>query len=193
VSSVAATLAFNYFFLEPRLTFTIADPHNWVALFAFLATSIVASRLSTETKRRTQEAVERQRDLERLYTFGRAILLIGAMLKSAEIKSFLDLTREIKLDALVEVHDERELDEALEAGAEIIGVNNRDLKTFDVNLNTSFRLSQKIPDDRIFVVESGIRCKSEMLELIDAGADAFLIGESLIQSSDPEATLRGLL
>jgi indole-3-glycerol phosphate synthase len=122
-----------------------------------------------------------------------AILLIAAMLTSAEIKSFLELTREIKLDALVEVHDERELDEALEAGAEIIGVNNRNLKTFDVNLNTSFRLSQKIPDDRIFVVESGIRGKSEMLELIDAGADAFLIGESLIQSSDPAATLRGLL
>lgn len=122
-----------------------------------------------------------------------AILLIAAMLKQDEIKSLLELAGEIKLDALVEVHDERELDEALEAGAEIIGVNNRNLKTFDVNLNTSFRLSEKIPNDRIFVVESGIRGKSEILELIDAGADAFLIGESLIQSSDPEVMLRGLL
>jgi two-component system, OmpR family, sensor histidine kinase KdpD len=77
VSAFAAALAFNYFFLDPRLTFTIADPHNWIALFAFLATAIIASRLSTETKRRTQDAIERQRDLERLYTFGRAILLIG--------------------------------------------------------------------------------------------------------------------
>jgi indole-3-glycerol phosphate synthase len=122
-----------------------------------------------------------------------AILLIAAMLKQDEIKSLLELAGEIRLDAMVEVHDERELDEALEAGAEIIGVNNRNLKTFDVNLNTSFRLSEKIPNDRIFVVESGIRGKSEILELIDAGADAFLIGESLIQSSDPEVMLRGLL
>ena len=72
-------------------------------------------------------------------------------------------------------------------------MNNRNLKTFDVNLDTSFRLSEKIPDDRIFVVESGIRGRSEILELLDAGADAFLIGESLITSNDPEAMLRGLL
>lgn len=122
-----------------------------------------------------------------------AILLIAAMLKQDEIRSFLELAKEVKLDALVEVHDERELDEALEAGAEIIGVNNRNLKTFDVNLNTSFRLSERIPDDRIFVVESGIRGRSEINELLDAGADAFLIGESLITSKDPESMLRGLL
>ena len=71
-----------------------------------------------------------------------AILLIVAMLKQDEIRSFLELAKEVKLDALVEVHDERELGEALEAGAEIIGVNNRNLKTFEVNLNTSFRLSR---------------------------------------------------
>jgi len=122
-----------------------------------------------------------------------AILLIAAMLKQDEMKSFLELAREVKLDALVEVHDEREVDEALEAGAEIIGVNNRDLKTFDVNLSTSFRLSRRIPDDRIFVVESGIRGRTEIDELLDAGADAFLIGESLITSSDPGASLQGLL
>ena len=122
-----------------------------------------------------------------------AILLIAAMLKQDEIRSFLELAKEVKLDALVEVHDERELDEALEAGAEIIGVNNRNLKTFEVNLDTSFRLSEKIPDDRLFVVESGIRGKSEILELIDAGADAFLIGETLITSKDPEAMLGSLL
>ena len=122
-----------------------------------------------------------------------AILLIAAMLKQEEIRSFLELAKEVKLDALVEVHDERELDEALEAGAEIIGVNNRNLKTFDVNLNTSFRLSERIPDDRLFVVESGIRGRSEINELLDAGADAFLIGETLITSADPEAMLRGLL
>jgi indole-3-glycerol phosphate synthase len=122
-----------------------------------------------------------------------AILLIAAMLKQDELKSMLELAGEVGLDALVEIHDEWELDEALETGAPIIGVNNRNLKTFEVNLETSFRLSQRIPDDRIFVVESGIRGKSEINELLDAGADAFLIGEPLITSADPSATLRELM
>jgi two-component system sensor histidine kinase KdpD len=74
--SIVATLAFNFFFLEPKLTFTIADPQNWVALFSFLATSLLASRLSTKARRRALDAIERQQDLERLYSFGRAILLI---------------------------------------------------------------------------------------------------------------------
>ena len=78
VASIAATLALNYYFLPPVGTFTIADPHNWVALFSFLTTSLIASRLSTEAKRRALEAIERQQDVERLYTFSRAILLIGS-------------------------------------------------------------------------------------------------------------------
>lgn len=76
LSSVLATLTYNFFFLDPKLTFTISEPENWVALITFLATSIIASRLSTKARRRTLDALERQRDLERLYTFGRAILLI---------------------------------------------------------------------------------------------------------------------
>src|SRR6185295_18331330 len=118
-----------------------------------------------------------------------AVLLIAAMLKQDELKSLLSLAKEVGLDALVEIHDEWELDEALEADAFTIGVNNRNLKTFEVKLDTSFRLSQKIPNDRLFVVESGIRGRSEINELLDAGADAFLIGESLITSSDPGAAL----
>jgi two-component system, OmpR family, sensor histidine kinase KdpD len=76
-ASIAGTLAFNYNFLPPFGTFTIADPQNWIALFSFLATSLIASRLSTTARRRAQEAVERQKDLERLYSFSRAILLGG--------------------------------------------------------------------------------------------------------------------
>lgn len=76
LASVAATLTFNYFFLPPVGEFTIADPQNWVALFSFLTTALVASRLSGEVKRRAQDALARQQDLERLYTFSRAILLI---------------------------------------------------------------------------------------------------------------------
>jgi two-component system sensor histidine kinase KdpD len=77
VCSIAATLCFNFFFFPPVGTFTIADPQNWIALFAFFANSLLASRLSTTAKRRAVDAVQRQRDLERLYTFGRSILLIG--------------------------------------------------------------------------------------------------------------------
>ncbi|HEY9715341.1 MAG TPA: ATP-binding protein [Chroococcales cyanobacterium] len=76
VASIAATLTFNFFFLPPAGRFTIADPQNWVALFTFLATALIASRLSTEAKRRALDAVARQEDVERLYTFSRAILLI---------------------------------------------------------------------------------------------------------------------
>src|SRR2546426_5927077 len=76
LSSVLATLTFNFFFFPPIGTFTIADPQNWVALFSFLTTSLIASRLSAKAKRRALDAIERQQDLERLYTFSRAILLI---------------------------------------------------------------------------------------------------------------------
>ncbi len=75
LASIAATLAFNFFFLPPIGKFTIADPQNWVALFSFLATALIASRLSARANRQAEDAVERQRDIERLYTFSRAILL----------------------------------------------------------------------------------------------------------------------
>src|SRR5713226_6466646 len=75
LASVVAMLCFNFFFLPPLLTFTIADPHNWVALFAFLVTSLIASQLSAQAKRRTREAVDRQQEMERLYVLSRAILL----------------------------------------------------------------------------------------------------------------------
>ena len=78
LASVAATLTFNFFFFEPVGTFTIDDPQNWVALFSFLATSLIASRLSAKAKRRALDAIERQQDVERLYTFSRAILLIDS-------------------------------------------------------------------------------------------------------------------
>ena len=82
---------------------------------------------------------------------------------------------------------------SLEAGAPIIGVNNRDLKTFDVTLQTSLRLAKLIPDDRLFVVESGIHSKKDIDLLLDAGADAFLIGEYFLTAADPAAAIRGLL
>jgi len=122
-----------------------------------------------------------------------AILLIAAMLDLGELKQLIALSHRLKLDVLAEVHDENELGEALEAGAAIIGVNNRDLKTFDVTLDTSLRLAKLIPDDRLFVVESGIHTKRDIERLLDAGADAFLIGEHFLTAPDPAAAIRGLL
>jgi indole-3-glycerol phosphate synthase len=121
-----------------------------------------------------------------------AILFIVAMIQPDELKSLIALARQLNLDALVEVHDETELGEALEAGASIIGVNNRDLKTFSVDLQTSLRLAKLIPDDRLFVVESGIHGKSDVDLLLQAGADAFLVGEHFLTSADPAAAIRGL-
>ena len=122
-----------------------------------------------------------------------AILLIVAMLRPEELRAFIALSKDVGLEALVEVHDEIELGEALEAGAAMIGVNNRNLKTFEVDVQTSHRLAKLIPDDRIFVVESGIRNRADIDSLLAAGADAFLIGETLIASENPGDTLRGLL
>ena len=122
-----------------------------------------------------------------------AILLIAAMLRTQELRLLLALANEMKIDALVEVHDEAELHEALEAGATIIGVNNRDLKTFNVDIETSRRLSEQIPDDRIFVVESGIHNRADIDSLLGAKADAFLIGEHFLTSGDPGAAVRELL
>ena len=122
-----------------------------------------------------------------------AILFIVAMLEPPELKELLMLAQELKLDALVEVHDETELGEALEAGASIVGVNNRDLKTFNVDVQTSVRLAKLIPDDRLFVVESGLNSKNDLEQLLAAGADAFLVGEYFVTAADPAAALRGLL
>ncbi len=122
-----------------------------------------------------------------------AVLLIAAMLQPAELRALLETAREFQLDALVEVHDEEELSEALGAGASIVGVNNRDLKTFDVCLDTSLRLGARIPDDRIFVAESGIHHREDVEKLAGAGAAAFLVGEYLLSTTDPGDALRSLL
>jgi indole-3-glycerol phosphate synthase len=100
---------------------------------------------------------------------------------------------ELQLDALVEVHDEAELDRALSAGAEIIGVNNRNLKTMEVSLDTSLRLADRIPASVLAVSESGIRTADDVRRLTEAGYRAFLIGESLMKQADPGQALASLL
>lgn len=121
-----------------------------------------------------------------------AILLIAAVLDREELKDLLLYTDAAGLSALVEVHDEDELASSLDAGASIIGVNNRDLNTFRTNIETTARLAPMVPKERILVTESGINTPEDIARLSRAGARAFLVGESLMREEDPGAKLAEL-
>ena len=122
-----------------------------------------------------------------------AILLIAAILDVSRIRELRLLAANYQMAVLVEVHDEPELELALGAGADIIGVNNRDLRTFQVSLGTSLRLAAKIPSGVLKIAESGIHSAGDIRLLADAGFHAFLVGEHLMQSSDPTAALQALM
>lgn len=123
-----------------------------------------------------------------------AVLLIAACLAPAQLRDFRLRARDLGLDALVEVHDECELDAALEAGADLVGVNNRDLATFEVDLATTERLAARLPRGRevLLVAESGIATHADLARLAKAGARAFLVGESLMRQPDVTRALREL-
>jgi indole-3-glycerol phosphate synthase len=122
-----------------------------------------------------------------------AILLIAAILDEPQLRGFRELAREFEIAALVEVHNARELEIALKSGAEIIGVNNRDLRTFNVSLETSIALARQIPSALTKVSESGIFTAADIHRLLDAGYDAFLVGEHLIKSGDATRALQELV
>ncbi len=122
-----------------------------------------------------------------------SFLLIVAVLEEALLRDLIALGREIGMEPLVEVHTGEELDRALAAGARILGVNNRDLKTLTVNVETSFELIGRIPDDCIAVSESGLRTHGDLAKLRAAGFDAFLVGTHLMLSPNPAAALSALL
>lgn len=121
-----------------------------------------------------------------------AVLLICAILDDGELRAYRQLAKELGLDALVEAHDEYEVDRALNLGAEIVGVNNRDLRTFHVDMNNSIRLRKMAPDNVVFVSESGIRTPEDIRLLYENKVDAVLIGETLMRSPDKKAALESL-
>ena len=121
-----------------------------------------------------------------------AVLLICAILEDSQLKDYLALARCLGLSALVEAHDETELNRALSAGASIIGVNNRDLRTFTVDVNNSLRLRKLAPPEVLFVSESGIQTHEDIQKLYDNGTNAVLIGETLMRAPDKKAMLSQL-
>jgi len=121
-----------------------------------------------------------------------AILLIVAILDAARIRALRELAGSYRMSALVEAHDEGEVAVALEAGCDLIGINNRNLKTFEVKLETSLRLAERIPSSVVKVAESGIHSAADINLLRDAGFQAFLVGEHLMKSPSPASALRAL-
>lgn len=120
------------------------------------------------------------------------ILLICALLSDKQLESYIKTAEKIGLSALTEAHDEQEIHRALQAGAKIVGVNNRDLKTFTVDIQNSINLRKLVPKDILFVSESGIRTSDDIAILKENGTDAVLIGETLMRSPDKKAALNQL-
>ncbi|MDR0943006.1 MAG: indole-3-glycerol phosphate synthase TrpC [Ruminococcus sp.] len=118
-----------------------------------------------------------------------AVLLIVRILDREELREYIEIAEGIGLDALVECHDEIEIQTALRAGAKIIGVNNRNLRTFDVDIHNSKRLRKLVPNDLLFVSESGIKNNDDIIDAVNLGADAVLVGEALMRSKDKAKTL----
>lgn len=122
-----------------------------------------------------------------------ALLLIVSALDQGALKELLELTQSLGMNALVEVHDEQEMERAVLAGARIIGINNRDLKTFTVDLGVSKRLSKNAPEHSIVVAESGIKTEDDILSLRSQGVHVFLIGETFMKTTNPGAGLSKLI
>ncbi len=122
-----------------------------------------------------------------------AVLLIVAALDRDRLEEMMATAYELGMDTLVEVHDEEEVSLAVEAGAEVIGINNRDLHSLEVDPRTAFRLLPDIPAGTVVVAESGITDRAGVRELQEAGVDAILVGEALMRADDPSAAIRSLL
>ena len=121
-----------------------------------------------------------------------AVLLICAILTAADIARYLELCAKLNLAAIVETHDANEIKTAVDVGAEIIGVNNRNLKNFTVDFNNAARLRELIPPDKIYVAESGVKTSADISTLKKISADAVLIGETLMRASDRKSALKDL-
>lgn len=130
---------------------------------------------------------------EARYLGADALLLIAAILDPSPLSEFISLSSELGMPALVEVHDERELEKALKAEAQIVGINNRDLRTFDVDINTTLRIIKEMPEGKVIVSESGIYSNDDVRMLVDAGVHAILVGESIVTAKDVSEKIKELV
>ncbi len=121
-----------------------------------------------------------------------AVLLIVRAVPEGFLREAIEISRELRMAALVEVHEEDELDTALDAGARLVGVNHRNLRTFQMDLTLSRRLKERLPSDRVLVAESGIRGPEDVKRLAEAGIHNFLVGEALVRARNPEEAVRSL-
>lgn len=122
-----------------------------------------------------------------------ALLLIARILEPKQLKDYLDICNEIQIDALVEIHSEKDLEKATLAGAGLIGINNRNLRSFEIDLDTAIRMKSLLEPDQVAVAASGIRSRKEIEKMKYSGIWNFLIGESLVRADNPGAFLKSLL
>lgn len=122
-----------------------------------------------------------------------AVLLIAAILDDVQLRDLIEQARDLEMESLVEVHDEVQVERALRAGADLIGINNRDLRTFDVDLATTERLRSLIPGDKVVVSESGIFTRADVERLAECGVHAVLVGEALVTARDVRAKMQEFL
>ncbi|MDX1583917.1 MAG: indole-3-glycerol phosphate synthase TrpC [Thermoanaerobaculia bacterium] len=167
----------------------VTEPHFFRGSRSWLRRAASASGLPVVMK---DFIVSRAQVVRGIAAGADAVLLLASVLEEGELRELRLSCEEYGRDALVEVHDEAELEKAVNAGAGIIGVNNRDLQTFDVNLETAERLRPMIPDRAVAVSESGIRTREDIARLRRAGYSAFLVGETLMKSERRSETIREL-
>ncbi len=161
--------------------------------FAGSADDLVAARAAVEQPVLRKDFTVSELDVIDARAMGAdAVLLIAAALGDGELRSFLGLAGDLGLAALVEVHDEEELARALEAGAGLVGVNQRDLRTFEVDGRRAERVGAAVPDGVVKVAESGVRSAADVERLAAAGFDAVLVGEALVTAADPLRLLEQL-
>lgn len=137
--------------------------------------------------------IDRYQLLEARAAGADAVLLIAAALKKAQLRDLLLQTRELGMDALVETHTAAEMETALDTGADIIGINNRSLETFRIDLATTEQLAPLVPEGAVIVAESGLHTRDDLQRMITAGVDAILVGTHFMKSPDPGAALQTFL
>ena len=167
----------------------LTEPTRFLGSDAYLREIVGAVRIPCLRKDFT---VDEYQLYEAKLLGAQAVLLICALLDTATIHRFLGICDDLGISALVEAHDEAEVASALAAGARVVGVNNRNLKDFTVDIGTSLRLREQVPPDILFVAESGIRTAADVAALRDQGVNAVLVGEQLMRATDKREALREL-